>query len=134
MQYFKAAKSADKLINSYQSHKMDTDVPLQRRKAMHESMVIGIQTAYQKECQYKNQLELGNIGLTALSKKIKQTEETFMKFEEERCLQCHSSINQFVVFEKYAEMNNKYDVKNFSELIEQFDMEAELKTICEEIK
>lgn len=56
------------------------------------------------------------------------------QFEEDRCQQCHSSINQFVVFEKYAEMNNKYDVKNFSELIEKFDIQAELKAICEDIE
>lgn len=31
-------------------------------------------------------------------------------------------------------MNNKYDVKNFSELIEKFDLEAELKTIADDIE
>lgn len=39
----------------------------------------------------------------------------------------HSSINQFVVFEKFAEMNNKYDVNNFSKLIDTFDLEKEAK-------
>lgn len=53
-----------------------------------------------------------------LSKKVKETEDILKQFEHDRAQQCHSSINQFVVFEKYAEMNNKYDVKNFSDLIE----------------
>lgn len=35
MQYFKAAKTADKMINTYQEIKMDTEISLQRRKAMH---------------------------------------------------------------------------------------------------
>lgn len=39
-----------------------------------------------------------------------------------------------MVFEKYAEMNNKYDVKHFSDVIEQFDIQAELTAICEDIE
>jgi len=34
-----------------------------------------------------------------------------------------------VVFEKFAEMNNKYDVKNFSDLIDMFKVKDELDTI-----
>ena len=51
-------------------------------------------------------------------------------FEVARCEQIHSSINQFVVFEKFAEMNNKYDVNNFSKLIDDFNLDIE----CEEIQ
>lgn len=35
-----------------------------------------------------------------------------------------------MVFEKFAEMNNKYDVKNFAELLDNFKVEDELKTIA----
>jgi hypothetical protein len=59
--------------------------------------------------------------------------EKLLEFEEQRCEQVHSSINQFVVFEKFAEMNNKYDVKNFSDLIETFKVEDEMKVINQEI-
>lgn len=38
-----------------------------------------------------------------------------------------------MVFEKFAEMNNKYDVKNFSEMIDKFELQEELKTVCDEI-
>ena len=85
-------------------------------------MVISIQTAHQKETQYKNYLDEANKGLDKLSQKVSSAEECLKLFEEDRCQQCHSSINQFVVFEKYAEMNNKYDVKHFSDLIDQFDI------------
>lgn len=37
------------------------------------------------------------------------------------------------MFEKYAEMNNKYDVKHFSDLISSFEIKAELKLISDEI-
>ena len=50
-----------------------------------------------------------------------------------RCEQIHSSINQLVVFEKFAEMNNKYDVTNFSKCLEEFNIEKELKTISDAI-
>lgn len=30
-------------------------------------------------------------------------------------------------------MNNKYDVKNFSDLIDQFNLDSELKTIYEKV-
>ena len=57
-----------------------------------------------------------------------------MKCEEQRCEQVHSSIGQFVVFEKGAEMNNKYDVKVFSDLIDNFKLEDELKTLSDDLK
>ena len=30
-------------------------------------------------------------------------------------------------------MNNKYDVKNFSDMIDKFDLQEELNTVCDEI-
>ncbi len=51
-----------------------------------------------------------------------------------RCDKIHSSINQFVVFKKLAEMNNKYDVKKFSDLIENFKLEDEMNIINDFIK
>jgi hypothetical protein len=38
-----------------------------------------------------------------------------------------------VVFEKFAEMNNKYDVKNFSDIIDQFKVDDEVETISKSI-
>ncbi len=38
-----------------------------------------------------------------------------------------------MVFEKFAEMNNKYDVKNFSDIIDQFKVEDEVETISKSI-
>lgn len=34
-----------------------------------------------------------------------------------------------MVFEKFAEMNNKYDAKNFGDLIESFTVEKEMKFV-----
>ena len=38
-------------------------------------------------------------------------------------------MNSFVVFEMSAEMNNKYDVGNFSKLLEEFSVEGEIEGI-----
>ena len=65
-----------------------------------------------------------------LKRKTKEWESELEKWEEERCEAIHSSINQFVVFEKFVEMNNKYDVKNFAETLENFKVEDELKAIA----
>jgi hypothetical protein len=44
-------------------------------------------------------------------------------FESQRCEGIHSAINKFVVYEKFAEMNNKYDVNNFSKILEEYNNE-----------
>jgi hypothetical protein len=42
-------------------------------------------------------------------------------------------INKFVVYEKFSEMNNKYDVNNFSKILDEFNNESELQTIRESL-
>ena len=49
--------------------------------------------------------------------------------ESSRCSQIHSSINQFVVFEMAAEMNNKYDLGNFAKILQDFTPQQEMKTV-----
>jgi hypothetical protein len=61
--------------------------------------------------------------------KFREYQEKLRDFEKERCEQVHSAIGQFVVFEKFAEMNNKYDVKNFSDLIDNYSTEKEMMAI-----
>ena len=38
------------------------------------------------------------------------------------------------MFEKFAEMNNKYDVKHFSELLDNFTVESEMMIINGDIQ
>lgn len=54
-------------------------------------------------------------------------------FESERCEAIHSAINKFVVYEMSAEMNNKYDIGNFSKLLEEYNNEEEMKTISDSL-
>jgi hypothetical protein len=65
--------------------------------------------------------------------KFQEQKERLVKVEAERCEQVHSTIGQFVVFEKNAEMTNKYDVKNFSDIIDKFSVDDEVKLIQENV-
>ena len=50
-----------------------------------------------------------------------------MKFQEQGRIEAlHSAINKFVVYEKFSEMNNKYDINNFSKLLEDFNPKDEI--------
>ena len=89
--------------------------------------------AKEREAEYSNSLAEANESLAKIVEQLKQNQLELAKFEGERCELIHSSINQFVVFEKFAEMNNKYDVKNFSELLETFNLKEEMKLINDNV-
>jgi hypothetical protein len=52
-----------------------------------------------------------------------------LQIESERCEAIHGAINKFVVYEKFAEMNNKYDVGNFSKQIDEYNNREEVESI-----
>lgn len=120
--YFEAAESAEKFIHNYQELKMNTDIALHKRRSMHAAMLESIRTAEQRKKHYSESLPDANEALKTFTTKVKETQTELRKFEEARCDLIHSAINQFVVFEKFAEMNNKYDVKNFSDMIDKFEL------------
>lgn len=131
--YFEQAENAEKYIYNYQDLKMNTDIPLHKRRSMHGAMLESIRNADLQGIQYKDSIPEANEAIKKFIAKVNATQEELKKFEEARCDLIHSAINQFVVFEKFAEMNNKYDVKNFSDMIDKFDLQEELKTVCTEI-
>lgn len=100
---------------------------------MHTSMLDSIRNADLQGASYKESIPAANEAIQTFINKVNATQEEIKKFEEARCDLIHSAINQFVVFEKFAEMNNKYDVKNFSDMIDKFELQEELKTVCSEI-
>jgi len=53
--------------------------------------------------------------------------------EKVRVEAVHSAINKFVVYEKFSEMNNKYDIGNFSKILDEFKEEKEMETIEKEL-
>lgn len=65
---------------------------------------------------------------------MKLIKDKLILMEDERCENIHSAIGSFVVYEKNAEMNNKYDIKNFSQLIDQFKLDDEVKAIVTEVE
>ena len=132
--YFAASESAEKLIFNYQELKLHTIISYDKRKAMHASVVNQYNLAKDSERKYKDLLPDANERLVLTIQKFKDYQEKLKQCEEKRCEQVFSSIGQFIVFEKQAEMNNKYDVKNFSALLDSFNLEKEVAIIEEEIK
>jgi len=51
------------------------------------------------------------------------------ELEKVRVEAIHSAINKFVVYEKFSEMNNKYDIGNFSKILDEFKEENEMEEI-----
>ena len=127
--YFETSENAEKFIYNYQELKLNTEIPYLKRKSLHESVHNTINISEEKKKAYENILPEANNVLKTFIENMEIYRQKLMDFEVSRCEMIHSSINQFVVFEKFAEMNNKYDVNNFSKLIDDFNLEGE----CEEI-
>ena len=72
------------------------------------------------ELEYKETVDTANNYLQRFRKRMLKFCREVRDLEIDRCEQLHSSINQFVVYEMSAEMNNKYDVQNFAKLLEEF--------------
>lgn len=83
----------------------------------------------EKKWNYEKLLPQANDYLKGFISKVDKLKNELVKFEKARCEMIHSAINQFVVFEKFAEMNNKYDVANFSKIIDTFDLDREVSII-----
>ena len=46
-----------------------------------------------------------------------------------RCEAVHEAINKFVVYEKFAEMTHKYDVQQFTKILDEYNTIDELQAI-----
>ena len=132
--YYEASENAEKFLNHYQELKLNTEIPYAKRKSLHESVHSTINIAREAQRQYENVLPEANDYIKGFLQRTTTYRDHLVQFEEARCEQIHSSINQFVVFEKFAEMNNKYDVNNFSKLLDEFNLEKEVQAIQDQIE
>lgn len=76
-----------------------------------------------KECErkYKETVYTSNNFLSQFRVLIDNACKRLREFEKPRIELIHEAIASFVVFETSAEMNNKYDIGNFSKLLERFN-------------
>jgi hypothetical protein len=96
---------------------------------MHNQVLSQLSISKNKAQEYREMLPKATERLNEFKAKFDEQRDRMAKIEEQRCEQVHSTIGQFVVFEKSAEMNNKYEVKNFSTLIDSFKIENEMLLI-----
>ena len=66
---------------------------------------------------------------SSTDRKNDDQEEQDFGVEGNRCQAIHEAINKFVVYEKFAEMTHKYDVSNFSKLLDDYNTADELRAI-----
>lgn len=129
--YFKGSKDAEDAMGKYESIKYDADMSIGQRQGVYDNMVSAIKKAKEKEVEYKEIVDNANSFVQMFRQRFQSLEKKMIVVEKERCEKVHSTINQFVVYEKFAEMNNKYDVNNFSKIIEEYNTEEELKSILQ---
>lgn len=114
--------------------KLNTAIDHERRMASHKNVLHQINVSKKFEQDYKEFIVSANERIKEYQTKLKQVKDKLISMENERCQNIHQAVGGFVVYEKNAEMNNKYDIKNFAKLIEQFKLEEELTAIVNEVE
>ena len=127
--YFRAAKEAEEAAIKYENVKYAVDMTLAQKQLVHEQMINALKKARERESEYKESVDNANSYLAQFRQKIEELIKQLEGFESDRCESVHSAVNKFVVYEKFAEMNNKYDVNNFSKILEEFKNENEIEAI-----
>ena len=80
-------------------------------------MITHLTKLKSSEVAYKQMVDESNNYISKFRRSMLKKCRALRNLEFPRCCQIHSSINQFVVFEMAAEMNNKYDLSNFAKVL-----------------
>mmetsp|Transcript_8300 Transcript_8300/g.6190 ORF Transcript_8300/g.6190 Transcript_8300/m.6190 type:complete len:113 (+) Transcript_8300:505-843(+) len=96
-------------------------------------MLGALKRAKERESIYKESVDNANGFVLEFRKKHHALCSELLEIEAERCEAIHGAINKFVVYEKFSEMNHKYDVQNFSKLIEEYDTRYEVSQILSQL-
>lgn len=129
--YFKACKEAEEAMDKYENAKYSVDMNLSHKKNYHDAMINSLKKAREQEVLYKEVVDNSNSFIADFRVNMDKLCQALLDIEKDRCEAVHSTINKFVVYEKFSEMNNKYDVNNFSKLIDEYNNEDEVNTIKE---
>jgi hypothetical protein len=100
--------------------KYDADLTYIARQKIYDVMMSNLMELKDCELEYKETVDAANNFVQKFRRVMLRSCRACRDLEIERCSQIHSSINQFVVFEMSAEMNNKYDTANFAKVLEEF--------------
>ena len=131
--YFKASREAEDGVQKYTRVKYDADISFEKRSAAYDSMMTLLLNLSKCETTYKETVDGANNYIQEFRKEMLKACKKLRNLEEPRVEAIHSIINQFVVFEQSAEMNNKYDLGNFAKILEQFSAQEEMNCIDEHL-
>lgn len=98
VQYFKAAKDCEELVNKYQGVKYSADISLQARQLVYQQMMNSIFLFKDCERKYKETVYFANNFLVKFRGQIDTICSKLKSFEEPRIELIHEAINSFVVF------------------------------------
>jgi len=118
--YFKAARDAENNVVKFQKVKYEAEMSYVARQQVYDAMMNCLMELKDCEVEYKETVDKANNFVQKFRRFMLKCARACRDFEIERCSQIHSSINQFVVYEMSAQMNNKYDITNFAKLLEEF--------------
>ena len=127
--FFRSAREAEDCSAKYQKIKYDAELNYITRRQGYDFMMTHLTKLATSQVAYKQIVDEANNFIQKFRKGMLKKCRLVRNLEFARCAQIHSCINQFVVFEQSAEMNNKYDLNNFAKILENFTQQSEIKTV-----
>jgi len=127
--YLRAAKAAEQSVQKYEDAKFAPDSSISHKNYYYEQMLTHLKASKEKETFYKETIDNANSQVKVFRDSIEGFVKGIMTMEKDRVEAVHSAVNKFVVYEKFSEMNNKYDVNNFSKTLEEFSEQAEMEEL-----
>lgn len=133
LKYFKSAKEMEEYLMRYLNAKDKKEVGFRQKDHLYKSIQQNFDRTKENERDYKLVIEKANSFIAKFISKMEELTNQLKELEKARVEAVHSAINKFVVYEKFSEMNNKYDITNFSNILDEFKEEKEMETIEKEI-
>jgi hypothetical protein len=133
LKYFKGAKEVEEYLGRYMTVKDKSDVGFRQKEHLYKNIQGNLKRTREFESEYKDIVSKANTFIAKFIDKIDDFTKNIKKLEQVRVEAVHSAINKFVVYEKFSEMNNKYDIGNFSKILDEFKDDKEMEMIDQKI-
>lgn len=133
IKYFKGAKEVEEYLGRYMTVKDKPDIGFRQKEHLYKSLNSTLTKNQESEKEYKSIVMKANGFISKFVQKMEELTKQLCDLERVRVEAVHSAINKFVVYEKFSEMNNKYDIGNFSKVLDEFNNEKEVAIIEEKL-
>lgn len=83
--YFESSENAERFIQNYQEIKLNMEIPYNKRKSLHESVINTINIAKEKHKMYESILPQANKQLQEFLASLEVYKKALQNFEDARC-------------------------------------------------